>query len=85
VNTEEVGFDVVAAPVEVAEAGADSGDASVEKAKSDYICRSMLSGKGPTVGFYKERAAAASATRSSSSSSSSSSNVRSSVSACCLD
>jgi len=71
VNTEEVGFDVVAAPVEVAdkvdenekvaEAGADSGDASVEKAKSDYICRSMLSGKGPTVGFYKERAAAASA------------------------
>ena len=71
-NTAEVGFDVVAAPVEVAdkvdenekvtEAGADSGDASVEKAKSDYICRSMLSGKGPTVrGFYKERAAAAAA------------------------
>jgi len=62
VNTEEVGFDVVAAPVEVAEAGADSGDASVEKAKSDYIRQSMLSGKGPTVrGFYKERAAATSA------------------------
>jgi homoserine kinase len=72
VNTEEVGFDVVAAPVEVAdkvdenekvaEAGADSGDASVEKAKSDYIHQSMLSGKGPTVrGFYKERAAATSA------------------------
>ena len=71
-NTEEVGFDVVAAPVEVAdkvdenekvaEAGADSGDASVEKAKSDYILQSMLSGKGPTVrGFYKERAAATSA------------------------
>ena len=71
-NTEEVGVDVVAAPVEVAdkvdeneklaEAGADSGDASVEKAKSDYIRQSMLSGKGPTVrGFYKERAAATSA------------------------
>jgi homoserine kinase len=72
VNTEEAGFDVVAAPVEVADkvdenekvakAGVDSGDASVEKAKSDYIRRSMLSGKGPTVrGFYKERAAATSA------------------------
>ena len=62
----------VAAPVEVAdkvdenekvaEAGADSGEASVEKVKSDYIRRSLRSGKGPTVrGFYKERAAAASA------------------------
>jgi hypothetical protein len=46
----------------VAEAGADSGEASVEKVKSDYIRRSLRSGKGPTVrGFYKERAAAASA------------------------
>jgi len=72
VNTEEVGFDVVAASVEVADkvdenekvaaVGADSGDASVEKAKSDHIRQSMLSGKGPTVrGFYKERAAATSA------------------------
>ncbi len=33
-----------------------------QRAKSDYIRQSMLSGKGPTVrGFYKERAAAASA------------------------
>ena len=40
----------------------DSGEASVEKAKSDYNRRSLQSGKGPTVrGFYKERAAAASA------------------------
>ena len=46
----------------MAEAGADSGEASVEKVKSDYIRRSLWSGKGPTVrGFYKERAAAASA------------------------
>jgi hypothetical protein len=63
---------VVAAPVEVAdkvdgnekvaEAGAESGEATVEKEKSDYIRRSIRSGKGPTVrGFYKERAAAASA------------------------
>jgi len=82
---------VVAAPVEVADqvdenekvsdAGAESGGATVEKEKSDYIHRSIRSGKGPTVrGFYKE-----SATRSSSSSTSSSSNVSSSVSACCLD
>jgi 4-diphosphocytidyl-2C-methyl-D-erythritol kinase len=72
VNTAEVGFDVVAAPVEVAdkvdenekvaEAGAESGEANVEKEKSDYMCQSIWSGKGPTVrGFYKERAAAASA------------------------
>ena len=62
----------VAAPVEVAdkvdenekvaEAGAESGEANVKKEKSDYIRRSIRSGKGPTVrGFYKERAAAASA------------------------
>jgi len=65
---------VVAAPVEVAdkvdgnekvaeaEAKAESGEATVEKEKSDYIRRSIRSGKGPTArGFYKERAAAASA------------------------
>jgi hypothetical protein len=63
---------VVAAPVEVADkvdanekvsdADAESGEATVEKEKSDYIRRSIRSGKGPTVrGFYKERAAAASA------------------------
>jgi hypothetical protein len=63
---------VVAAPVEVAdkvngnekvaEAGVESGEATVEKEKSDYIRRSIQSGKGPTVhGFYKERAAATSA------------------------
>jgi hypothetical protein len=46
----------------VAEAGADSGEASVKKVKFDYIRQSLWSGKGPTVcGFYKERAAAASA------------------------
>jgi hypothetical protein len=72
VNTAEVGFDVVAAPVEVAdkvdenekvaEAGAESGEANVKKEKSDCIRQSIRSGKGPTVrGFYKERAAAASA------------------------
>jgi len=72
VNTAEVGFDVVAAPVEVADKadankkvsdeGAESGEATVEKEKSDYIHRSIRSGKGPTVrGFHKERAAAASA------------------------
>jgi 4-diphosphocytidyl-2C-methyl-D-erythritol kinase len=65
-------LDVVPAPVEVAdkvaenmkvtEAGAESGEANVENEKSDYIRRSIWSGKGPTVcGFYKERAAAASA------------------------
>jgi hypothetical protein len=47
VNTAEVGFDVVAAPVEVAdkvnenkkvaEAGAESGEADAKKEKSDYI------------------------------------------------
>jgi hypothetical protein len=63
---------VVAAPVEVADkvdgnekvadAGAEPGEATVEKEKSDYIHRSIRSGKGPTVrGFHKERAAAASA------------------------
>jgi hypothetical protein len=72
VNAAEVGFDVVAAPVEVAdkvaenkkvaEAGAESGESNVEKEKSNYIRRSIWSGKGPTVrGFYRERAAAASA------------------------
>ncbi len=61
-----------AAPVEVAdkgaekkkvaEAGAESGEANVEKEKSDYIHQSIRTGKGPTVhGFYRERAAAASA------------------------
>ena len=41
---------------------AESGGATVEKEKSDYIRRSIRSGKGPTVrGFYQERAAAASA------------------------
>ncbi len=71
-NTAEVGFDVVAAPVEVADkvnanekvsdAGAESREATVEKEKSDYIRQSIRSGKGPTVrGFYKKRAAAASA------------------------
>jgi 4-diphosphocytidyl-2C-methyl-D-erythritol kinase len=46
----------------VAEAGAESGEANVEKEKSDYIRWSIWSGKGPTVhGFYRERAAAASA------------------------
>ena len=62
----------MASPVEVADqvdenekvsdAGAESREATVEKEKSDYIRRSIRSGKGPTVrGFYKERAAAASA------------------------
>ena len=62
---------MVASPVEVADqvdenekvsdADAESGGATVEKEKSDYIRRSIRSGKGPTVrGFYKERAAAAS-------------------------
>jgi hypothetical protein len=47
---------VVAAPVEVADkvdgnekvadAGAESGEATVEKEKSDYIRRSIRSGKG---------------------------------------
>jgi hypothetical protein len=65
-------LDVVAAPVEVADkvdanekvsdADAESAEATVKKEKSDYIRRSIWSGKGPTVhGFYKERAAAASA------------------------
>jgi hypothetical protein len=58
VNTAEVGFNVVPAPVEVAdkvaenkkvaEAGAESGEANVEKEKSDYIHQSIQSGKGPT-------------------------------------
>jgi hypothetical protein len=72
VRNEDVNTAEVAVPVEVAdkvdenekvaEAGADSGEASVKKAKSDYIRRSLRSGKGPTVrGFYKERAAATSA------------------------
>ena len=63
---------MVASPVEVADqvdanekvsdADAESGGATVEKEKSDYIRRSIRSGKGPTVrGFYQERAAAASA------------------------
>jgi len=53
-NTAEVGFDVVAAPVEVADkvdgnekvadAGAESGEATVEKEKSYYIRRSIRSG-----------------------------------------
>jgi len=47
VNAAEVGLDVVAAPVEladkvdeknkVAEAGSESGEANVEKEKSNYI------------------------------------------------
>ena len=37
----------------MAEAGADSGEASVEKVKSDYIRRSLRSGKGP-VAFTKK-------------------------------
>jgi hypothetical protein len=72
VRNEDVDTAEVAAPVEVAdkvdenekvaEAGVDSGEASVEKAKSDYIHQSLWSGKGPTVrGFYKDRAAVASA------------------------
>jgi hypothetical protein len=72
VNAAEFGLDVVAAPVEVAdkvaenkkvaEAGVEPGEANVKKEKSNYICQSIQSGKGPTVhGFYKERAAAASA------------------------
>ncbi len=63
---------MVASPVEVADqvdenekvsdADAESGGATVEKEKSDYIRRSIRSGKGPTVrGFYQERAASASA------------------------
>ena len=63
---------MVAAPVEVADqvdanekvsdADAESAEATVKKEKSDYIRRSIWSGKGPTVhGFYQERAAAASA------------------------
>ena len=57
-NAAEFGLDVVAAPVEVAdkvaenkkvaEAGAESGEANVEKEKSDYIRQSIQSGKGPT-------------------------------------
>ena len=58
---------MVASPVEVADqvdenekvsdADAESGGATVEKEKSDYIRRSIRSGKGPTVrGFYQERA-----------------------------
>jgi hypothetical protein len=69
----EVALDVVAETVEeedksadkekAAEAVAECGEANdVEKEKSNYIHRSIQSGKGPTVhGFYSERAAAASA------------------------